>query len=307
MSFDQLQDLIRAMKNPTVVGLDPKLEHIPPHILERHIRLHGETLYAAAEAVWEFNQGLIDALCDIVPAVKPQAAFYEALGIPGMEVLSRTIAYAKEKGLFVIGDMKRGDIGSTATAYSQAYLGSVTVGSTKHTAFPLDAVTVNAYLGSDGLLPFLEDCKANDKCIFALVKTSNPSSGELQDLVAGDRLVYHVVGDLIARLSKGTEGKYGFGAIGAVVGATYPSDLRALRKRLEHTFFLVPGYGAQGGSADDVRHAFNAYGHGAIVNSSRGISCAWQKEGAEGIAFQDAAREAALQMREDLRQYITIV
>lgn len=307
MSFDVLQDKIRAMKNPTVVGLDPKLDYIPPQILERQIAQHGKTLRAAAEAVCEFNCGLIDALCDLIPAVKPQAAYYEVLGACGMEALERTVQYAKSKDLFVIADVKRGDIGSTAAAYSQAYLDCVTIDGESFEPFPCDAVTVNAYLGSDGLLPFLETCKARDKCFFALVKTSNPSSGELQDLVAGDRFVYRVVGDLIQRLGQGTEGRYGFHMAGAVVGATYPMDLRSLRRRLENVFFLVPGYGAQGGSADDVRHAFNQFGHGAIVNSSRGIIGAWQKTGKNGADYQDAARDAALQMREDLRRFITIV
>ncbi|MBQ1352118.1 MAG: orotidine-5'-phosphate decarboxylase [Oscillospiraceae bacterium] len=307
MSFDVLQDKIRAMKNPTVAGLDPKLEYIPPHILEHQIALHGTTLRAAAEAVLAFNCGLIDALCDIVPAVKPQSAYYEMLGSCGIEALERTIQYAKSKDLFVIADIKRGDIGSTAAAYSQAYLDCVSIGSETFEPFPCDAVTVNAYLGSDGLRPFLETCEKRDKCIFALVKTSNPSSGELQDLIAGDRFVYTVVGDLIQRLGKGTEGQYGFSRMGAVVGATYPMDLRSLRRRLEHVFFLVPGYGAQGGSGDDVRHAFNQFGHGAIVNSSRGIICAWQKTGKNGTDYQDAARAAALEMRDDLRRFISIV
>jgi orotidine-5'-phosphate decarboxylase len=307
MSFDVLQDKIRAMKNPTVAGLDPKLDYIPSHIFEKQLAQHGPTLRAAAEAICEFNCGLIDALCDIVPAVKPQSAYYEVLGSCGVEALERTIQYAKSKDLFVIADIKRGDIGSTAAAYSQAYLDCVSVGGQTFEPFPCDAVTVNAYLGSDGLLPFLETCKKRDKSIFALVKTSNPSSGELQDLVAGDRFVYTVVGDLISRLGQGTEGRYGFSQVGAVVGATYPMDLRSLRRRLEHVFFLVPGYGAQGGSADDVRHAFNQFGHGAVINSSRGILCAWQKTGKNGTDYQDAARAAALQMRDDLRRFITIV
>ena len=307
MSFDVLQDKIRAMKNPTVAGLDPKLEFVPPHLLQQQISQHGNTLRAAAEAVYAFNCGLIDALCDIVPAVKPQAAYYEALGPAGMDVLARTIQYAKSKDLFVIADIKRGDIGSTASAYSQAYLGETMVGDTAFEPFPCDAVTVNAYLGSDGLLPFLETCKARNKCMFALVKTSNPSSVEVQDLVAGDRPLYRAIAELIQRLGKGTEGRYGFTAMGAVVGATYPMDLRALRRRLEDVFFLVPGYGAQGATAADVRHAFTRLGHGAIINSSRGILAAWQKTGNHGADYQDAARAAALQMRTDLQKEIVIV
>ncbi len=307
MSFDVLQDKIRAKKNPTVAGLDPKPEQIPPHILKAAYAAHGETLAGAAEAVWQFNKGLIDALCDVVPAVKPQSAYYERLGWRGMEVMEKTIAYAHEKGLFVIADVKRGDIGSTAQAYADGWLGGTRVGEQTLPVFGADCVTLNGYMGSDSIGPFLDTAKAEDKCVFVLVKTSNPGSGELQDMVAGDRLVYKVMGDLTQRLGKGTEGKYGFTAAGAVVGATYPSDMRDLRKRLEHTFFLVPGYGAQGGTAEDVQYAFNKMGHGAIVNASRSIMCAWQKTGGDGSDYQEAARNAAVAMRDDIRKYVTIV
>ena len=307
MSFDALQEKIRAKKNPTVAGLDPKPEQIPPHILKEAYGRYGETLEGAAQAVWQFNQGLVDALCDVVPAVKPQAAYYERLGWHGMAVLERTIAYAKEKGLFVIADIKRGDIGSTAQAYADAWLGETRVGEASHPVFNADCVTLNGYMGSDTIEPFVEACKAGDKCLFLLVKTSNPGSGELQNMVAGDRLVYKVMGDMTAKLGKGTEGRYGFHLAGAVVGATYPSDMRELRRRLEHTFFLVPGYGAQGGTAEDVQYAFNKYGHGAIVNASRSIMCAWQKTGRDGTDYQEAARAAAVAMRDDIRKYVTIV
>ena len=307
MSFDALQEKIRAKKNPTVAGLDPKPEQIPPHILKASYETYGETLQGAAEAVWTFNQGLIDALCDVVPAVKPQAAYYERLGWRGLEVMERTIAYAREKDLFVIADIKRGDIGSTAQAYADAWLGETRVGEASHPVFNADCVTLNGYMGSDTIEPFVEACKAGDKCLFLLVKTSNPGSGELQNMVAGDRLVYKVMGDMTAKLGKGTEGRYGFHLAGAVVGATYPSDMRELRRRLEHTFFLVPGYGAQGGTAEDVQYAFNKYGHGAIVNASRGIMCAWQKTGRDGTDYQEAARAAAVAMRDDIRKYVTIV
>ena len=307
MSFDALQEKIRAKKNPTVAGLDPKPEQIPPHILKASYETYGETLQGAAEAVWTFNQGLIDALCDVVPAVKPQAAYYERLGWRGLEVMERTIAYAREKDLFVIADIKRGDIGSTAQAYADAWLGETRVGEASHPVFNADCVTLNGYMGSDTIEPFVEACKAGDKCLFLLVKTSNPGSGELQNMVAGDRLVYKVMGDMTAKLGKGTEGRYGFHLAGAVVGATYPSDMRELRRRLEHTFFLVPGYGAQGGTAEDVQYAFNKYGHGAIVNASRSIMCAWQKTGRDGMDYQEAARAAAVAMRADIRKYVTIV
>lgn len=307
MSFERLQDKIREMKNPTVAGLDPKLEYVPSFIVEEKMKQYCQTLRCAAEAIYEYNVGLIDALCDVVPAVKPQSAFYERFGFEGVEVLKRTVDYAKSKGLYVIMDAKRGDIGSTAEGYSEAYLGSVTIGETEVEPFGCDCLTINAYLGSDGINPFIKDCVARDRAVFALVKTSNPSSGELQNIVAGDRKVYNVVGDLLERLSKDTVDKYGYTCVGAVTGATYPMDIRDLRRRLEKTFFLVPGYGAQGGKAEDVQYAFDEYGHGAIVNSSRGIICAWQKTGKEGKDFGEAARDAAIAMREDLKKYITVV
>ena len=307
MSFDILQDKIRAMKNPTVAGLDARIEYVPEYIRKAAFEECGVGLKGAAEAIWQFNVGLIDVLCDIVPAVKPQAAYYENLGWQGMEMLERTIAYAKEKGMFVIADIKRGDIGSTATAYAEGWLSGADIEGQQFKSFDADCVTLNGYMGSDSINPFLEAAKLEDKCAFVLVKTSNPGSGELQDIVAGDRLVYQVMGDLNQRIAKGTEGKYGYTMAGAVTGATYPSDIRALRKRLEHTFFLVPGYGAQGGTAEDVQYAFDKYGHGAIVNSSRGIMCAWQKTGGDGHDFKEAARNAAIAMRDDIKQFVTIV
>ena len=307
MSFDVLQDKIRAMKNPTVAGLDARIEYVPEDIRRAAFEECGVGLKGAAEAIWQFNVGLIDALCDIVPAVKPQAAYYENLGWQGMGVLERTIRYAKEKGLFVIADIKRGDIGSTAAAYAEGWLSGADIEGEVFKSFDADCVTLNGYMGSDSIKPFLEAAKGEDKCVFVLVKTSNPGSGELQNIVAGDRQVYEVMGDLNERIAAGTEGKYGYPCAGAVTGATYPSDIRALRKRLEHTFFLVPGYGAQGGTADDVQYAFDKYGHGAIVNSSRGIMCAWQKTGGDGHDFAEAARNAALNMRDDIRQFVTIV
>lgn len=307
MSFDTLQEKIREKKNPTVAGLDPRLEFIPPHILNASLKEYGETLMGAADAVWEFSKGLIDALADIVPAVKPQSAYFERLGWSGMAMLEKIIRYAKEKGLFVIADVKRGDIGTTASAYSDAWLGSVRVGETECPVFQADCVTLNGYMGSDSLTPFLETCKALDKCAFVLAKTSNPSSVELQDMVAGDRLVYKVMGDLTERLAKGTAGKYGYDALGVVVGATHPNELKDLRKRLAHSFFLVPGYGAQGGTAEDMQYAFDRYGHGAIVNASRSIMCAWTKTGKDGADYQEAAAAAAITMRDEIGRYVTIV
>ena len=307
MSFDVLQDKIIETQNPTVAGLDARIEYVPEHIRKACYEQYGLNLRGACEAIWQFNVGLIDALCGVVPAVKPQAAYYENLGWRGMELLERTIRYAKGKGLFVIADIKRGDIGSTATAYAEGWLSGVPVEGEVFKSFDADCVTLNGYMGSDSIKPFLEAAKGEDKCVFVLVKTSNPGSGELQDIVAGDRLVYQVMGDLNERIAAGTEGKYGYTMAGAVTGATFPSDIRALRKRLEHTFFLVPGYGAQGGTADDVQYAFDKYGHGAIVNSSRGIMCAWKKTGGDGHDFQQAARDAAIAMRDDIKQFVTIV
>jgi orotidine-5'-phosphate decarboxylase len=307
MSFDVLQDQIRAKKNPTVAGLDARIDYVPEHIRQAAFQEYGPGLEGACQAIYQFNVSLIDALCDIVPAVKPQSAYYENLGWRGMELLERTIRYAKSKGLFVIADIKRGDIGATAAAYAEGWLSATQIQGQSFKTFDADCVTLNGYMGSDSIQPFLDAARGEDKCVFVLLKTSNPSSGELQDMIAGDRLVYQVVGDLNERIAKGTQGKYGYTMAGAVVGATYPSDLRALRKRLEHTFFLVPGYGAQGGTAEDVQYAFDKYGHGAIVNASRSILCAWQKTGGDGHDFAQAARNAAIAMRDEIKRYVTIV
>ena len=306
MSFDVLQDKIRLMKNPTVAGLDARIEYVPEYIRKAAYEQYGVSLKGAAEAIWQFNVGLIDALCDIVPAVKPQAAYYENLGWQGMEMLERTIAYAKEKGLFVIADIKRGDIGSTATAYAEGWLSGAPIEGQLFKSFDADCVTLNGYMGSDSIKPFLKAAKEEDKCAFVLVKTSNPGSGELQDLMIGDKTVYQVMGELNESIAAGTEGKYGYTMAGAVTGATYPAQIEALRASLNKTFFLVPGYGAQGGTAADVKHAFDKFGHGAIVNSSRGIMCAWQKTGNEGRDFAEAARNAAIAMRDDIAQFVTV-
>ena len=307
MSFDVLQEKIRAVKNPTVAGLDARIEYVPEYLRKEAFTQYGVGLKGACEAIYQFNVGLIDALCDIVPAVKPQSAYYENLGWQGMEMLERTIRYAKEKGLFVIADIKRGDIGSTATAYAEGWLSGARIEDQTFKSFDADCVTLNGYMGSDSIKPFLEAAKGEDKCAFVLVKTSNPGSGELQDVKAADgRTVYEVMGELNEAIAAGTEGKYGFTMAGAVTGATYPQQIQDLRARLPHTFFLVPGYGAQGGTAADVKHAFDAQGHGAIVNSSRGIMCAWKKTGGDGHDFAQAARNAALAMRDDIAQFVTV-
>ncbi|MCL2820916.1 MAG: orotidine-5'-phosphate decarboxylase [Oscillospiraceae bacterium] len=321
MSFARLQEKIDALKNPTVAGLDPDLEHIPPQVLEKYYKEHGETLEAASMAVMEFNCGLIDALSDIVPAVKPQSAYYEILGPYGVMALHKTCEYAKSKGMYVIVDGKRNDIGSTASAYSTAYLGAVKIGSTEYKPFDVDALTVNAYLGSDGIKPFIETAVKYDKAVFALVKTSNPSAGELQDKLIGNGAqgdgspvlsekstgepspcaLYTAVGDLMEEISKETIDKNGYSCVGAVVGATYPEEAKLLRERLKHTFFLVPGYGAQGGSAETAANTFDKNGKGAIVNSSRAIIAAWKKTGGD---YKAAAREEALKMRDELRKVV---
>ena len=307
MSFDILQEKIREKKNPTVAGLDARIEYVPEYIRKAAFEQYGVGLKGAVEAIWQFNVGLIDALCDIVPAVKPQSAYYENLGWQGMEMLERTIRYAKEKGLFVIADIKRGDIGSTATAYAEGWLSGAPIEGQVFKSFDADCVTLNGYMGSDSIKPFLEAAKGEDKCAFVLVKTSNPGSGELQDVKAADgRTIYEVMGELNEQIAAGTEGKYGFTMAGAVTGATYPQQIQDLRSRLPHIFFLVPGYGAQGGTAADVKYAFNEKGHGAIVNSSRGIMCAWKKTGGDGHDFQEAARNAAIAMRDDIAQFVTV-
>lgn len=303
MSLDRLIDKIVEKQNPTVAGLDPKLDFIPAFIKEKAFAEYGKTLEGAAEALFLFNKALIDALYDIVPAVKPQCAYYEMYGWQGMRALARTIEYASSKGMFVITDGKRNDIGTTMEAYAAAHLGTVAVEDSVLAPFCGDALTVNGYLGSDGINPLLDICKTKDKGIFVLVKTSNKSSGELQDRDCEGKSVYRVMGDFCEQWGAADPGKYGYSAVGAVVGATYPEQLSELRAALPHTFFLVPGYGAQGGGAKDVAGAFDAKGLGAVINSSRGIMCAYKKDGGEED-FAGAARREAIRMRDEIVGYI---
>lgn len=300
MSVDALVAKIKEKNNPSVAGLDPNIEYVPMYLREKAYAEYGKNLHGVCEAIWEFNKGLIDALYDIVPAVKPQSAFYEMYGLCGEEVLGRTIEYAKQKGLYVILDVKRNDIGSTAQAYSKAYLGKVVADGEEFDATPVDCVTVNPYLGTDGIVPFVEDCKKYDKAIFTLVKTSNPSSGELQDLICDGEHIYEKMAKLVNEWGKDTIGKSGYSAVGAVVGATYPEQAKTLRALMPKAYFLVPGYGAQGGSAKDVKNSFNDDGLGAIVNSSRGIMCAYKKGDWAEEAFADASRAEAIRMRDEL-------
>ena len=292
---------IIKLQNPTVVGLDPTLAYIPEHIKEYYYRQYGKTLRAAARACLSYNKAIIDAICDVVPAVKPQCAYYEAMGWHGVKCLYKTIAYAKKKGMYVITDGKRNDICSTMQAYAAAHLGELDVDGELCVPFGADALTVNGYLGTDGIKPLLDLMEGDpDKGIFVLCKTSNPSSGELQDKLLGDRPLYAAMGDLCERWGEGTVGKYGYSQVGAVVGATYPAQLAELRGMLPHTFFLVPGYGAQGGGAKDVAGAFDENGLGAVVNSSRAVLTAWKKQGGSGEGFAQAARAEAIRMRDDI-------
>ena len=298
MSLDRLIEKIKETENPSVVGLDPKLDYVPTFIKEKAFEKDGMTLKAAA--ILTFNKGIIDAICDVVPAIKPQAAYYEMYGYHGVKTLYKTIQYAKEKGMFVMTDGKRNDIGATMEAYATAHLGTTLVGEESIDAFGADALTVNGYLGTDGIAPLLKICKEKDKGIFVLVKTSNQSSGELQDLKIGDKTVYEVMGDMCEKWGVEDMGKYGYSGVGAVVGATYPEQLEEMRAKLPHTFFLVPGYGAQGGGAAGVAKAFDKNGMGAIVNSSRAVMCAYQKGGYDEKDYALAALNEVLRMKKDI-------
>lgn len=293
---------IQKTNAPIVVGLDPMLSYVPAGVKEKAFAEFGETLEGAAEAVWQFNKAIVDAVYDLIPAVKPQIAMYEQFGIPGLIVFKRTVEYCKEKGLVVIGDVKRGDIGSTSEAYAVGHLGRVSVGSKTYYPFDEDFITVNPYLGSDGVNPFVKVCKEENKGLFLLVKTSNPSSGEFQDRLIDGRPLYEIVAQKVVEWGADCmDGSYS--NIGAVVGATYPEMGKTLRKLMPKSFILVPGYGAQGGKAADLVHYFNADGLGAIVNSSRGIIAAYKQETYQRFGeanFADASRQAVIDMREDI-------
>ncbi len=301
--IDKLIAKIQKTKAPIVVGLDPMLNYIPEQIQNKAFAEYGETLEGAAEAIWQFNKEIVDKTYDLIPAVKPQIAMYEQFGIEGLKAYKKTIDYCKSKDLVVIGDIKRGDIGSTSAAYAVGHLGKVQVGSKCYVPFDEDFATVNPYLGSDGVKPFIEVCKEENKGLFILVKTSNPSSGEFQDRLIDGRPLYEVVGEKVAEWGEEHVGASGYSYIGAVVGATYPEMGAALRKLMPKTFILVPGYGAQGGKGKDLVNFFNEDGLGAIVNSSRGIIAAYKQEkyakfGAEN--FGDASRAAVEDMVADI-------
>lgn len=298
----KLIEKIKKTNAPVVVGLDPMLSYVPVHIQKKAFSEYGETLKGAAEAVFQYNKGIIDAIYDIVPAVKPQIAMYEQFGVEGVEAFRKTVDYCKEKGLIVIGDVKRGDIGSTSTAYAVGHLGKVQVGSKSYAGFDEDFATVNPYLGTDGIKPFVDVCREQDRGIFILVKTSNPSSGEFQDRLVDGRPLYEIVGEQVRKWGEDCI-EDGYSNVGAVVGATYPEQGRILRKLMPNTFILVPGYGAQGGKGKDLVHYFNEDGLGAIVNSSRGIICAYKQEAYAHFgeeSYADASRQAAIDMINDI-------
>ena len=300
-AIDNLIDKIKEKNNPTVIGLDPRYEMIPKCITQKY----APTLEGASKAIIEFNKRLIDATYDIIPAVKPQIAFYEMLGIEGMKAFKETCEYAKQKGMLVIADIKRGDIGSTAEGYSNAFLGKTKIGSKEESIFDVEFVTLNPYMGIDSIKPFIEDCKKYNKGIFVLIKTSNPSSVDIQDVkMENGEELYTKVAKLVENWGEELRGEYGYSSVGGVVGATYPEQIESLRKIAPHTFFLIPGYGAQGGKANDIAKAFDSNGIGGIVNSSRGLMCAYKselwKEKYSEDEFEKATRAEALRMKGDL-------
>ena len=301
--IQKLTDKIQKTNAPIVVGLDPMMKFIPESIKKNAFAEYGETLAGAAEAIWQYNKGLIDAIYDLIPAVKPQIAMYEQFGVEGLIAYKKTLDYCKEKDLVIIGDIKRGDIGSTSSAYATGHLGKITIGGNTYAPFDEDFATVNPYLGSDGVKPFIDVCKEEKKGIFILVKTSNPSSGEFQDRLIDGKPLYEWVGQKVDEWGADCMGSNGYSYVGAVVGATYPEMGKILRDIMPKSYILVPGYGAQGGKGADLVHFFNKDGLGAIVNSSRGIIAAYQNEkyasfGEAGYA--DAARQAVIDMREDI-------
>ena len=301
--INKLVDKIKKVDAPIVVGLDPMMNYIPEHITKAAFAEYGETLEGAAEAIWQYNKGIVDATYDIIPAVKPQIAMYEQFGIEGLKAFQKTVDYCKSKDLIVIGDVKRGDIGSTSQAYAIAHLGKVQVGTKKISVFNEDFATVNPYLGSDGINPFIDVCKEENKGIFILVKTSNPSSGEFQDQLVNGRPLYELVGEQVAKWGETHMGN-DYSYIGAVVGGTYPEMGKILRKLMPKTYILVPGYGAQGGTAEDLVPYFNEDGLGAIVNSSRGIIAAYKQEkyaSFGALNYADASRQAVIDMADAIR------
>ncbi|NSW89965.1 MAG: orotidine-5'-phosphate decarboxylase [Firmicutes bacterium] len=312
MFIDRLITQIKEKNNPTVVGLDPRIEFVPSFIKQKAFNNYGKNLKGVSEAIFEFNKRIIDAVDELVPALKLQSAYYELYGIYGIEVLDRTIQYGRSKGLVIICDGKRNDIGSTAEAYSSAFLGRVRIDEDVcETVFDADALTVNPFLGYDGIKPFIDDCKSYNKGIFILVKTSNKSSGQLQDLLTHQgKSVYEILAEYVNDWGKSLIGKYGYSSVGAVVGATYPNQAKILRSIMKHAYILVPGYGVQGGTAKDVVHSFNCDGLGAIINASRSIMYAyasetWKNKYSEE-KFDEAARAEVIRMRDDINRELGV-
>lgn len=304
-AMDKLINKIKVTNNPTVMGLDPRYDMLPECIKSKY----NGSVEKICEGILEYNKSLIDSVCDIIPAIKPQMAFYEMFGIEGIKCFKETCKYAKEKDMIIIVDAKRGDIGSTAAGYSNAYLGSTPMGNFEENFVDVDFVTVNPYLGTDGIKPFVEDCKKYNKGIFVLVKTSNPSSGELQDLkLENGKTIYETVGDLVETWGEEVRGEFGYSSVAAVVGATYPEQLKSLREQLPHTFFLIPGYGAQGGKAEDIALGFDKNGFGGIINASRSLMCAYKsdkwKEKFSDEEYAQATRAEAIRMRDELNSAI---
>ncbi len=303
MIIDNLIDKIVEYNNPTVVGLDPRIEYIPKHILDENYEKYGENLKGVSSAFLDFNKQIIDATFDIVPAVKPQIAMYEKYGIDGLDAFAKTIEYAKEKGMIIISDIKRGDIGSTAKDYADAHIGYTEIGQNKFETFHSDFVTLNPYLGQDSIEPFIEVMKKEDKGAFVLVKTSNKGSKDIQDLIVDGEKLYIKVGQLVEQWGSELRGKYGLSSLGAVVGGTHRDEMVEIREKCPNLFFLIPGYGAQGGKAEDIRACFNKDGLGGIVNSSRGIIAAFKQDAYAKFGekdFAQASRQAAIDMKNDL-------
>lgn len=305
--IDQLIQQIKGKNNPTVVGLDPRLDFVPAHIKEAAYDEFGKTPAAVAKAYYEFNKGIIDEVADLIPAVKPQVAMYEQLGAVGIQAYIDTIAYAKSKGLIIIGDIKRSDIASTAQSYADGHIGLVDIEGEKVEIYGEDFITLNPFLGIDSVEPYFEACRTRNKGLFLLVKTSNPNSGQLQDLCVKDQYLYEYIGGLVSQWGEDMIGDYGFSKIGAVVGATHKEQGIRLREQMPHTFFLVPGYGAQGATAEDLAGTFNKDGLGSIVNSSRGIIAAYTKVKYADFGakeFGKASRQAVIDMRDDLNRVL---
>lgn len=304
-AIDKLIKKIQETQNPTVMGLDPRYEMLPQCVASKY----AQDLEGAAKAIIEYNKALIDATYDIIPAIKPQIAFYEMFGIEGMKAFKETCEYAKQKGMIVIADIKRGDIGSTAQGYSNAFLGKTKIGEKEESIFDVDFVTINPYMGTDCVKPFVEDCKKYGKGVFILVKTSNPSSGEIQDVkTENGEEIYTKVAQLVEKWGEELRGEYGYSSIAAVVGATYPEQLKQIRKTAPHTYFLIPGYGAQGGKAEDIALGFDNKGLGGIINASRSLMCAYKsdrwKDQFNETEYAQATRAEALRMKEELNKAI---